>query len=145
MGSRSSKIIKKLKNDFDNRFIEVDSSYWKFEVMTEGMRSQVVDLVLRDQFYSDKNISRFVAFSRIGPVTEGFDFESVLRLNSKLDVGTVAIEDLKNEDNINISYLVFKASHLVKTADYPEIYELIKETGEWADRLEEKIYSKDTQ
>lgn len=141
---RLSTLINKLKEDFINSFRELDEHSWKFEVITEDKRSQVVSLIYKKANHSNKDISRYIAFSPIGPIPKKFDFENILRLNSELDIGTIAIEDLKNDEGFKIPYLVFRATHLAPTADYPEIYELITKTGEYADSLENKIFSKDT-
>lgn len=144
MNQKSSEIIARLQIEFGKNYRELSENIWKFEVLTEDKRSQVVTLIYKKSEFTEKNISRFVAFSPIGPIHRRFDFENVLRMNSELEIGTVAIEDLKNDEGFKIAYLVFKASHLAQTADYPEIWELITKTGEYADDLEQKIFSKDT-
>lgn len=144
MNRNSIDIVNQLKKDFVHSFKVVNPTTWKFEVTTTDQRSQVVSLIYKESSFSNKDTSRFISFSPIGPITKRFDFEHVLRLNVDLEIGTVAIEDLKNEEGFKIPYLIFKASHLAKTADYPEIYELIAKTGEYADFLEHKIFSKDT-
>ena len=144
MNKQLADIILKLKKDFSNSFKEINDKSWKFEVRTIDKRSQVVNLLYKETFHSNIDISRFISFSPIGPITKRFDFENILRLNNELEIGTVAIEDLKNNEGFKIPYLIFRATHLAKTADYPEIYELITKTGEYADMLEGKIFSKDT-
>lgn len=144
MNKKSIDIIERLQSEFGKNYRKLSNKIWKFEVLTEDRRSQIVTLIYKKSEFSEKNISRFVAFSPIGPISKRFDFENILRMNSELEIGTVAIEDLKNDEGFKISYLVFKASHLAYTADYPEIWELIIKTAEYADDLEQKIFSKDT-
>lgn len=143
MNDKLKIIIDQLKTEFKQNFRQDDSYTWRFEVFTESGRSQVVTLLYKEQFYSGQNISRFITFSAIGPIFREFNYEYVLRKNCQLDIGTIGIEDLKNQENIKVPYLIFRATHLFVTADYLEIWELIVKTGEYADKLEQNIYSKD--
>lgn len=144
MKEKLTQLIEKLKKEFGKNFRQDNNHSWKFEILTESRRSQVVTLIFKEKYHSEKNISRFIAFSPIGPIFKHFNFEHILRMNSDLDIGTIAIEDLKNQEGIQVPYLVFRASHLFVTADYPEIWELIIKTGEYADKLEKDIFSKDS-
>lgn len=137
-------VIGKLKEEFGKNFRQDDRNTWRIEVFTEEGRSQVVTLVFKEQHHSKKDTSRFIAFSPIGPIFKEFNFEDILRRNSDLDIGAIAIEDLRNQDDIRIPYLIFRATHLFITIDYPELWELVVKTGEYADNLEKVIYSKDT-
>lgn len=144
MDDKLKTIIDKLKTEFNKNYRQDDDQSWRFEIYTQSGRSQVVTLLFREQYHSDNNVSRFIAFSPIGPIFRNFNFEDILRKNSELDIGAIAIEDLKNQENIKVPYLVFRASHLFITADYHEIWELVVKTAEYADNLESTIYSTDT-
>src|ERR1700743_2227530 len=139
MNEKLNEIIEKLRSEFGKNFKQDDSHTWLIEVFTEAGRSQVVTLIYKEQYHSKENTSRLVAFSPIGPIFRDFNFEQMLRKNSELDIGAIAIEDLRNQDNIKVSYLVFRASHLFITLDYPEAWELVVKTGEYADKLENII------
>jgi len=122
---------------------EIEPSHWMFEVLTGKNRSQVVHLICKELTTDGQDISRVVAMSPIGPVPLRGDFESLLRRNAELDVGAICIEDFRDEENQLLSYLTLRASHLVSTADFEEIWEMVEKVARVADRLERDIYAHD--
>lgn len=122
---------------------EVEPNHWMFEVMTGENRSQVVHLICKEQDVNGQDLSRIVADSPIGPVPQRADFESLLRKNAELDVGAICIEDFRDEENQLVSYFTLRASHLVSTADFEEIWEMVEKVSYVADRLEKDIYASD--
>ena len=122
---------------------EVEPNHWMFEVMTGESRAQVVHLICKEQNVTGQDISRIVADSPIGPVTQRADFEYLLRKNADLDVGAICIEDFRDEENQLVSYFTLRASHLVSTADFEEIWEMVEKVSYVADRLEKDIYASD--
>lgn len=122
---------------------EVEPNHWMFEVMTGENRSQVVHLICKELNANGTDISRIVADSPIGPVPPRADFEALLRMNAELDVGAICIEDFRDEENQLVSYLTLRASHLVSTADFEEIWEMVEKVSYVADRLERDIYASD--
>lgn len=137
-------IVEQLKSEFKKNYVQDDECTWRFELYTNSNRSQVVTLLYKERFESGKDVSRFISFSPIGAIFKHFNYENVLRKNTELDIGTIAIEDLKNHEDIKVPYLVFRASHLSITADYIEIYELLVKTAQYADTLENDLFAKDT-
>lgn len=140
---RVAAIVARLRAEFGQSCQQDGPSTWRFEVPSGEGRSQIVTLFIREQFHVGRDLSRFVAFSPIGPVVAGVPLEPLLRQNSELDIGSTAIEDIWTRDGVRIPFVVFRATHLVATADYPEIWELIVKTAEYADNLERDVYSRD--
>jgi hypothetical protein len=122
---------------------QVEPNHWVFEVMTGDQRSQVVHLLLKQKEEDGQDVSRIVADSPIGPLPQRFDLETLLRKNAELDVGAICIEDFRNEDKELITYLTLRASHLVATADFEEIWEMVDKVASVADWLEKDIYARD--
>jgi hypothetical protein len=122
---------------------EIESNHWIFEVMTGDQRSQIVHLIYRDMSSNGDDISRIIVDSPIGPRPQRFDLESLLRKNAELDVGAVCIEDFRNEDKELVTYITLRASHLVSTLDFEEIWEMIEKVARVADSLERDIYARD--
>lgn len=122
---------------------EVEPYHWVFEVMTGENRSQIVHLILKEHSANGQDVSRIVADSPIGKLPQRFDHESLLRRNAELDVGAICIEDFRNEDNELITYLTLRASHLISTADFEEIWEMVEKVARVADELEKDIYARD--
>ena len=122
---------------------ELEKDHWVFEVPTADQRSQVVHLLLREREMQGQDVSRIVADSPIGPVPQRYDFEKLLRLNADLDVGTICIADFRNELNETVSYFTLRASHLVHTADFEEVWEMVEKVAGVADALEKDIYASD--
>lgn len=122
---------------------EVEPDHWMFEVMTGDNRSQVVHLICKEMNVDGRDMSRIIADSPIGPVPQRADFESLLRKNAELDVGAICIEDFRDEENQLVSYFTLRASHLVSTADFEEIWEMVEKVSHVADRLEKDIYASD--
>lgn len=143
MNDRLEPIMTRLREEFGRNSLQVDGRTWRFEVLTEAGRSQVVTLCAGEAKATGKDLSRIIAFSPIGSVGTGMNLELLLRKNAELDVGAIAIEDVWTSDNIRLPFVVFRATHLIATADYPEIWELVTKTAEYADRLEKTVYAKD--
>lgn len=122
---------------------EVEPDHWMFEVMTGDNRSQVVHLICKEMDVDGRDMSRIIADSPIGPVPQRPDLESLLRKNAELDVGAICIEDFRDEENQLVSYFTLRASHLVSTADFEEIWEMVEKVSYVADRLEKDIYASD--
>lgn len=122
---------------------EVEDNHWVFEVMTGEQRSQVVHLIYKEHAADGQDVSRIVVDSPIGPLPQRFDLETLLRKNAELDVGAICIEDFRNDDNELITYLTLRASHLVSTLDFEEIWEMVEKVARVADRLEKEIYARD--
>lgn len=122
---------------------QVEPDHWVFEVLTGDQRSQVVHLLLKEYNAEGTDISRIVVDSPIGPMPQRYDLESLLRRNAELDVGAICIEDFRNEENDLITYLTLRASHLVSTADFEEIAEMVEKVARVADLLEKDIYASD--
>lgn len=122
---------------------EVEPDHWMFEVLTGDNRSQVVHLICKEQNVNGRDLSRVIADSPIGPVPQRADLEWLLRKNADLDVGAICIEDFRDEENQVVSYLTIRASHLVSTADFEEIWEMVEKVSYMADRLEKDIYASD--
>ena len=122
---------------------EVEPNHWVFEVMTGDQRSQVVHLILKEHSSDGEDVSRVVADSPIGPKPQRYDLETLLRRNAQLDVGAICIEDFRNEENQLVTYLTLRASHLVSTADFEEMWEMVDKVARVADELEKDIYASD--
>lgn len=122
---------------------EVEPNHWLFEVITGVNRSQVVHLILKEYEEDGNDVSRIIADSPIGPRPQRFDLETLLRKNATLDVGAICIEDFRNEQNELVTYLTLRASHLVSTADFEEVWEMVDKVARVADRLEKDIYAHD--
>lgn len=121
----------------------LEPDHWVFEVPTADQRSQVVHLLLREREMQGRDVSRVIADSPIGPVPQRFDSERLLRLNADLDVGAICIADFRNELNEVVSYFTLRASHLILTADFEEIWEMVEKVAGVADALEKDIYASD--
>ena len=122
---------------------EVEPNHWMFEVKTGVNRSQVVHLILKEYEEDGVDVSRIIADSPIGPRPQRFDLESLLRKNATRDVGASCIEDFRNEQNELVTYLTLRASHLVSTADFEEVWEMVEKVALVADRLEKDIFAHD--
>lgn len=122
---------------------EVESNHWVFEVLTRDQRSQVVHLIYKDLSVDGRDVSRIVVDSPIGPSPQRYDLESLLRRNATLDIGAICIEDFRNDENEMVTYLTLRASHLVSTLDFEEIWEMIEKAARVADALEREIFARD--
>ena len=136
-------LTKKLKSRFEENARKVSESHWVFEVMTGDQRSQVVHLLYKQQQSDGRNTSRIVADSPIGPLPRRYDLEQLLRRNATLDVGAICIEDFRNEENDQVTYLTLRASHLLSTLDFEEIWEMIEKVAHMADTIERDVYASD--
>lgn len=139
---RVADITAKLREEYGRNCQQDAPTQWRFEVPTVEDRSHVVTLLVREMWHAERDLSRFVAFAPIGPATASLSWQTLLRMNSAIDVGAVAIDDVWIQD-VRRPFVVFRASHLVATADYPEIWELIRKTAEYADHIERAVYSRD--
>jgi hypothetical protein len=122
---------------------EVEPNHWVFEVMTGDQRSQIVHLLLKKHSSNGADISRVVADSPIGPKLPRYDLETLLRKNAELDVGAICIEDFRDEDNQLVTYYTLRGSHLISTADFEEVWEMVEKIAYVADSLEKDIYARD--
>ena len=122
---------------------QIEDDHWLFEVHTRDQRSQVVHLLLKGFGGDGAAAARVVADSPIGPMPHRYDLESLLRKNAELDVGAICVEDFRNEENEMVTYLTLRASHLVSTADFEEVWEMVEKVAREADALEKEIYAKD--
>lgn len=132
-----------LQDQYGPNAQEIDVDHWIFEVLTNGQRSQVVHLLLKEVTTSGEDVSRIVTNSPIGPLPPRYDLESLLRRNATLDVGAICIEDFRDDDNDLVTYLTLRASHLISTADFAEVWEMIEKVARVADDLEKEIYARD--
>ncbi|PSQ82650.1 MAG: hypothetical protein BRD44_07440 [Bacteroidetes bacterium QS_7_67_15] len=132
-----------LKSRFQENAREVSDSHWVFEVMTGNQRSQVVHLLHKEQRRDGRDTSRIVADSPIGPLPRRYDLEQLLRRNATLDVGAICIEDFRNEEGDQVTYLTLRASHLLSTLDFEEIWEMVEKVAQTADVLERDVYASD--
>ena len=132
-----------LKSRFAENARKVSASHWVFEVMTESQRSQVVHLLYKEQRRDGRNADRIVADSPIGPLPQRYDLEQLLRRNAELDVGAICIEDFRNEEGDQVTYLTLRASHLLSTLDFEEVWEMIEKVASMADTIERDVYASD--
>lgn len=132
-----------LEGRYGSNSREVEPNHWIFEVMTDAQRSQVVHLLYREQIVDGQDVSRVVVVSPIGKLPPRFSGERFLRMNATLDVGAISIEDFRNEENDVVTYLTLRASHLLSTMDFEEVWEMIDKVARVADRLEKDIYARD--
>lgn len=138
-----STLTSRLKSRFAENARRVSDSHWVFEVMTGDQRSQVVHLLYKGKRANGRDTSRIVADSPIGPLPRRYDLEQLLRRNAQLDVGAICIEDFRNEENDQITYLTLRASHLLSTLDFEEIWEMIEKIAHMADVIEREVYASD--
>lgn len=132
-----------LKDRYGSNSREVEPQHWVFEVLTDAQRSQVVHLLYKEQVVDGQDVSRVVVVSPIGKLPPRFSGERFLRMNATLDVGAISIEDYRNEANDVVTYLTLRASHLLSTMDFEEVWEMIEKVARVADRLEKDIYARD--
>lgn len=139
---RFERLTKLLRDRYGPNAREVEPNHWVFEVMTGDQRSQVVHLIYKEAVDGAES-SRIVVDSPIGPRPQRYDLESLLRTNAQLDVGAICIEDFRNDENELVTYITLRASHLVSTLDFEEIWEMVEKVARVADRLERDIYARD--
>ena len=132
-----------VKKRLDSNSRRVEANHWMFEVGVGRNRSQVIHLIYKNKTRNEKDVSRLVIDSPIGPLPKRYDPESLLRKNAELDVGAICIEDFRKEDRELVTYLTLRASHLVHTLDQEEVWEMIDLVAQVADRLEKDIYARD--
>jgi hypothetical protein len=137
------KLTSMLEGRYGSNSREAEPNHWIFEVMTDDQRSQVVHLLYREQIIGGQDVSRVVVVSPIGKLPPRFSGERFLRMNATLDVGAISIEDFRNEQNDLVTYLTLRASHLLSTMDFEEVWEMIDKVARVADRLEKDIYARD--
>lgn len=136
-------LILALQEQYGDRIREVGDRHWVVEVPTEEQRSQVVHVLLKEQDQYGEDVSRLVTDSPIGPLPPRYDLESLLRRNATLDVGAICIEDFRDGDNDLVTYITLRASHLVRTADDEEVWEMLEKVAREADMLEKDIFARD--
>lgn len=140
---RFKNLTSKLQGRYGPNSKEIEPNHWVFEVMTGDQRSQLVHLIYKDMSSDGDDNSRIVVDSPIGPKPQRFDLETLLRRNAVLDVGAICIEDFRNDDKELVTYITLRASHLVSTLDFEEIWEMIEKVARVADELERDIYARD--
>jgi hypothetical protein len=136
-------LVNLLRERYGSDAREVDPDHWMFEVSTGPNRSQVVHFIRKHISANGQDVSRIVATTPIGKLPSRFSLESLLRRNAKLDVGAICVEDLRDEDRAVEPYLTLRATHLVSTADFEEIWEMVAKVAMVADTLEKEIYASD--
>jgi hypothetical protein len=136
-------VLKKLTTQYGKNIIKSTDNHYRIEIQTESKRSQVVELIYKEKKSDDIDYSRYIAVSPIGPIFRSFNYEEILKLNSKISIGAVCIDEFQNREGIHIPYLAVRATHIAFTADFEEIIELIIEVGKLADKLEKDVYGKD--
>lgn len=139
---RFEKLRSLLRERYGENSVEVEPNHWVFEVMTADTRSQVVHLIHKEGMDGDEQ-DRVVVDSPIGPRPQRIDLENLLRRNAHLDVGAICIEDFRNDENELVTYITLRASHLVSTLDFEELWEMVDKVARVADRLEREIYASD--
>lgn len=132
-----------VQSRFGSNSRRVEADHWMFEIGVGRNRSQVVHLIFKDKRWEGEDVSRLVIDTPIGPLPSRYDPESLLRRNAELDVGAICIEDFRNEDRERVTYLTLRASHLIKTLDRQEMWEMIDMVAHVADKLEKDIYARD--
>jgi len=137
------KILRQLVDCFGKDIVKSSENHYRIEVMTKNNRTQVVELIYKPRITNNQDVSRFVAISPIGPIFRSFNYEEILKHNSKVSVGAICIDDFQNSEGINIPYLAVRATHLVINAQIEEIIELVIEVAKLADELETEIYGRD--
>lgn len=137
------KLIDELIHKFGKDIIKSNDNHFRVEVRTKNNRTQVVDLIYKPKHKNETDISRFVAISPIGPIFRSFNYEEILKHNSKVSVGAICIDEFQNHEGVSMPYLAVRATHLVATAQIEEIFELVTEVAKLADELEQEIYGKD--
>ncbi len=140
---RFENLTSTLQDRYGSNAKEIEPNHWVFEVMTGDQRSQLVHLIYKDLESEGEDRSRIVVDSPIGPRPQRYDLESLLRRNAELDVGAICIEDFRNDENELVTYISLRASHLVVTLDFEEIWEMIEKVARVADRLERDIFGRD--
>lgn len=140
---RFERLTSLLKDRFGEDSREIEPNHLIFEVMTDDQRSQVVHLLFKEQIAEGQDVSRVVVVSPIGKLPARFDGERFLRMNARLDVGAISIEDFRNEENDVVTYLTLRASHLLATMDFEEVWEMVEKVARVADRLEKDLYARD--
>jgi len=136
-------LVDLLRDRYESDAREVDPDHWMFEVNTGPGRSQVVHFMRKDISADGHDVSRVIVTTPIGKLPQRFSLESLLRKNAKLDVGAICIEDIRDDEGQVVTYLTLRASHLVATADFEEIWEMLEKVAVVADRLEKEIYASD--
>ena len=140
---RYAQLVAELEKRYGDNTRVVDPGHWAFEVLTSEARSQVVHVILVEERAATRDTSRVVATSPIGPLPPRLDFEGLLRRNANLDVGAICVEDLRTETGELAPYLTLRASHLIATADFEEIWEMVDKAAQVADALEKDIFARD--
>ena len=122
---------------------EVEPGRWAFEVLLGGHRSQVVHLALREaEDATGRDTSRLVVSSPVGALAPRTDFEALLRHNATLDVGAVAIEELRTDDGRH-PYVVVRSAPLARAADADALLDTVERLARAADRLEKDLFAQD--
>lgn len=136
-------VLAKLIKKYEKNIIKASDNHYRIEIKLEDKRSQVVELIFKEKKSDGVDYSRYITISPIGPIFRSFNYEEILKLNARISIGAICIDEFQNQEGINIPYLAVRATHIAFTADFDEITELIVEVGRLADKLERDIYGKD--
>ncbi len=143
MPTRLERITDALLQHYGERGRAISAGHAVFEVATTAERSQVVHLLCQELRVDGVEASRLVFDSPIGPPPPRYDAEQLLRKNAALDVGAICIEDYRDDDGEEVTYLTLRATHRLSTLDAGTAREMLESVALVADRLEEEIYAHD--
>lgn len=132
-----------LQDRYPDRSREVSARHWMCEVLTEERRSQVVHLLYKAKRAHERDVSRIILNSPIGPLPKRYDAAQLLRRNAELDGGAICIEDFRDEENQLVAYLTLRAAHRADWTDGDRIIETLEWLARAADQLERDIYAHD--
>lgn len=138
-----ARVAAELQGRYGANTREIEPRHYVYEVLTSKQRSQVVHLLLVERSVDGQDASRVVAHSPVGPVPPRYDLETLLRWNAELDEGAICIEDLREESGEVQPYFTVRATHLLASADFTEVWDLLEQVARVADAVEMEIYARD--
>ena len=140
----NTELIDALESHYGERFRRTSDTRAMVEIDTGERRSQVVYVLTHEVNREDRDFSRLVVETSIGPVPRrGADYESLLRRNADLPVGAIGIADLRIDDGTVVAYYVLRATHQLSTLSFEDAWDLIEHVARDADRLERDIFGSD--
>lgn len=110
---------------------QVSEGTYSFDMPTEGGRSQVVHVTIRESGIGGEMI---LFYTPVGEVTDETDWTSLLELN----LGTIYARIALLEDHI-----VVVAGQMLDSADVSEVITMLAEVGSLGDLLESAYYGED--